>query len=342
MKTCLRFLGLGATSLLPLAIAAPAHAAASLTVTSVTAGAPNLGTVTSGVTGNTVFTISNAGLVSRSSGTGVRTTGGGITAVTVTVHCQGGVCSTGGNGKIQNTGAPTGRAGALTNFTPVSGTATLASISGTNPVTFTFPASIPNNTDLTFTVGMDFPIIGNDSTSGTVATLSTSKFLVSVGLGAATPNSTLTGTATATVYRALAMTKTSDMAFGTILKPPGVAGSVTLSNTGSTVTVSGAGYGKMSTGRPTTTPSSAQFKISGEAAQVYTLNVPSTFVMAGTGTDSLTVNLSPTTASGAVTFSGSAGAASTLTLGVGGSFDVLAATGYGTYTGTFAVTATYN
>ncbi|MDB5458759.1 MAG: hypothetical protein JWO72_500 [Caulobacteraceae bacterium] len=342
MKTCLRFLGLGATSLLPLAAAAPADAGPPVvTVKSITASAPALGTVISGATGDTVFTISNAGLVSRSSGTGVRTTTGGVTAVTVTIHCGGAICA-GGNGKIQSTGTPAGRAGSLTNFTPVSGTAILAAISGTNPVTFTFPASIPNNTDLTFTVGMDFPIDGNDNTSGTVAALSTSKFLVSVAEGSTTPGSTGTGTATATVYRALAMTKTGDMAFGTILKPPGVAGSVTLGNTGGAVTVSGAGYGKMSTGRPSTTPSSAQFKISGEAARVYTLNVPSTFVMAGTGTDSLTVSLSPTVASGPATFSGSAGAASTLTLGVGGSFSVGAATGYGIYTGTFAVTATYN
>lgn len=342
MRISLRNFGLGASYVLPIAMAGPALAAnGTVTVTALTA-TTNLGKVAAAATGQTVFTVNNAGAISRTSGTGVRITTGSTTAITVTVRCTSGPCANGGNGKITAVGTPAGRAGTLTNFTPVSGTATLTSISGTSTVTFSFPASIPNNTNRTFTMGLDFPILGNDSISGTPSVTSTSQFSVAVASASTIPNSAMTGTATATVFRGMAMTKTSDLAFGTIIKPSGVAGTVTISNTGGTVTVGGAGYAKMPSGRPATTPSSAQFLISGEAAQAYTLAVPASFTMTGPGTNSLVVTLSPTTASGTQTFSGSAGAASTLTLGVGGSFGVAAAAAYGAYSGTFVVTATYN
>jgi len=68
------------------AISAPTSAAAQLQVSNSPSGAPNLGTMVRGSSATT-FTVSNGGSVTRTSGDGIRITGGSATAPTITISC---------------------------------------------------------------------------------------------------------------------------------------------------------------------------------------------------------------------------------------------------------------
>jgi hypothetical protein len=320
---------------MPLLAAGNALAGSAMAVTGITAG-PALGKVGAASVANggsaTTFTVNAATGAVTVSGSGGRVLSA-TARVTVTVQCTGGNCHGGGNGKITTIGTPTGRAGALANFTVAGPGVTMTSQTSSTTL-FDLTNGLNNGDTETFTVGMDFPIDGDSSGGSSGA--ATSAFLVQVASGNGTPSGSTMGTATATVYRGLSVTKAHDMALGSILRPTSGSGTVAVDATTGDVSVTGAGTAFGST----SARSRAAFTVSGEGGETITFSVPGTFDMTS-GANSLTVTTTSSTTSPA-TLSGTAGAAGSLTLGVGGSFPITSTTPFGTYHGVFTVTVAYN
>ena len=306
------------------------------TVSSITASTPNLGNVVSAATGTTIFRVASAtGAVTTVSGTGARLTTG-TSRPLVTIACTTNTC----NNKtlavrVGSFGSPTGRAGGLTNFTVTAGTATISAVSGTNPLSFTM-AAMPNGATRTFYVGADFPIAGNDSAAATGG--ATSGFYVYVSLSTATPTTGSTsGLARASVFRPIALSASTGLAFGKIVRPSTGTGTVTVDNATGARTVTGTG----ALGLSSPTPTRASYTVSGEGGQVFTLSFPTSFQMTGPGTP-LTVTLNPTTPSGSKTLSSALGSAGTLGFQMGGSFPISSTTTTGAYSGSYTVSVAYN
>ena len=144
-----------------------------------------------------------------------------------------------------------------------------------------------------------------------------------------------TANGSTTIIRPVTITNTSGLSFGRIVKPSTGTGTVTIANSADTVS---AGAGAVALAGITT--SRAKFTIDGEGGQALTVTVPGTFAL-GNGTDTITVTLNPN-AAGTQTLSNALGAAGTLALNVGGSFNVPNAVSTGAYTGSFDVTVQYN
>lgn len=311
------------------ALASSPASAQLITIVSVDAGTPNLGTVASAASGDTVFRVApDTGQVTRLSGAGARTSGG-TTRAHVTVTCTGSdACpSASATVTIAHFGAPTGRARALDNFTVAAGSnpPTLGTASGTDPITFTV-SGIPRDATRDFYVGADFGI-ADSGTSG----LATSGFLVSVPLGA------LAGTAQATVLRPLSLSKSADLSFGIIIAPSSGTGSVTLDATDASLEVTGTGARAL--GAPAAML--AEYAVGGEGGQSFAidLDIETAVDMTGPGTLAVTLN---TDADPSPVLVGLPGQQGTYSFRVGGSFPVSHDTPAGVYAGTFVVTVLYN
>jgi hypothetical protein len=140
-----------------------------------------------------------------------------------------------------------------------------------------------------------------------------------------------TAVSSVTVVSPTTLTKTQDMAFGTVVRPTGATGNTTFKlDTNNTVTATG-GDGSVLSTTPT---SSAKFTLSTVAGISYTAAATLTFLPAGN-----LINISATPATIAATPLAANG---TTTLAFGGQFDVTSATVAQTYTGTLAVTVNYN
>jgi hypothetical protein len=306
------------------------------TVQGISASTPDLGDVVSGASGDTVFRIAaSSGAISRLSGTGSRL-GTGTSRALVTIACGSNACRNKSlNIRVGSIGSPSGRAGQLSNFTISAGTASITTApSGSNPVSFTM-AGLPNGGTGTFWVGADFPIKGNESSAATGA--ASSGFYVYVALSPETPISGSTsGLAVARVFRPIEVTISTPLRFGKIVRPTTGAGSVSINGSTGQRTVTGTG----SIGISSPTPTRAAYLITGEGGQAFSLSIPSTFQMTGSGSP-LTVNLTPT-ASGAQTLSSTLGSLGTFSFGIGGSFSTAATTAAGAYEGTYTVTVQYN
>lgn len=143
-------------------------------------------------------------------------------------------------------------------------------------------------------------------------------------------------TGTATIIRPITLAKTSDIAFGRIVRPSTGTSTVTINPTTGARSISGGDGVLLSS-----TVSRAAYSVGGEGGQTYSITVPANFAMTRSGgSDTVTVNLVGTATSD--TLSGSLGADGTNTFGVGGSFDVSNSTSTGAYSGTFTVTVQYN
>lgn len=294
----------------------------------------NLNRVAATGTIQTRFRINaSTGAVTVVSGSNVRISSGSA-GVTVTVSCG----NEGQCGKddpiitINSSGTSTGRAAALSSFTVVNGTATIATgPTGTNPISFTLN-SIGKNTSQTFLLGFDFPINAT-GTTGSAA----SGFTVGItrGDGSATGSGSASGTATASVFRAIAISRTTNLQFGTIVRPRSGSGTVTISAAGIR-SVTGTGTVALSAPAPT----AATFSVTGEGGQAVTVAVPATITMTS-GANSLTVT-TLSTGSGVQALSSTLGNAGSLAVAVGGSFPITASTPTGAYSGTFSVTVQYN
>jgi hypothetical protein len=325
--------GLVLTLALAAAFGSPASAQ-QYTVSSITT--TNLGNIASAPVGSSTFqTAPSTGTVTRTSGSAVRLTTGSARSL-VTVGCVGAiVCpATTVLVAISQTGTPTRRAGALQNFTAslTSGSFLTAPGSG-NSISFTF-VGIPDGGSRTFYVGFDFPFTGDNggASSGT----STANFAVSATTLLGTQGGSLAGLATANVFRSIAITNSTALAFGRITRPRTGSGTVSLAAATGTVTTTGTGVTKM----PSPASTAASFTATGEGGQSFSVSTPSTFNLTN-GANTITVTLTPSV-SGNQTFSGTIGSAGTLPILVGGNFGLTSTTALGTYTGSFGVTVTYN
>ena len=140
-------------------------------------------------------------------------------------------------------------------------------------------------------------------------------------------------TGSATILRAVALEKTSDLAFGRIVRPS--SGSSTVEIDADTGTRSIDGSGVLLSGAF----SRAAYTVAGEGGQTVSLTV-SPLVLAGPeDSDPITVTLVRSENSAVLT--GSAGADGEASFHVGGSFDVSSTTATGAYSGTFTATVAY-
>jgi hypothetical protein len=302
----------------------------------ITPSTPNLGSVASATSGDTVFTIApGTGAVTRASGTGVRVSTA-TTRATVTVTCSAvNSCDTTNVAvRVGTVGTPTNRARALTNFTVAPGTATISTAAtGTNPINLQL-GPIPRSASRTFYVGANFPIAADNS--GLATGNATSGFYVYAIKTGSTPTAGSTaGLAVATVYRPISIALTSNLVFGTVVRPKTGSGTVAVS------ALTGARTFTNAAGLNTPAATRAAYNVTGEGGQVYSVAVPPTFVMNRTGGGSLTVTTS-TNATASETLGAALGSAGTDSFGVGGSLPVTSTTPLGTYTGTFSVTVQYN
>lgn len=320
-------------ALLALGFALSAQAAPVYTVTVTTN--VDLGVITSGATGDTVFRVdSGTAAVTTISGTGTRASSSPARAM-VTIHCAASVagdCTKTVNVKIGPVGSPTGRARTLTHVLFTLGTAVLAGSPG-NPSSPNFTiAAIGPNASKTFFVGADIGIAGDDSGLPTGA--AESDFFAFAAESPATPTSGDVGRFQATVIRGLAISKTSDLVFGTVAKPSVGSGSVVIDPATGTRTTTGAAVGMASP-----TPTRAAFSVTGEGGQAFSVTVPATFQMSGPQAMTVTTTNS---AGASPVLSGALGSQGTFSFGVGGSAPIDASTPSGDYTGSFTVTVAYN
>lgn len=147
--------------------------------------------------------------------------------------------------------------------------------------------------------------------------------------------SSATATSSATLLRPVALSSSTNLAFGRIVLPSSGTGAVSIGTAADSVTASG-GAVALSGG----SPSRATFSISGEGGQAVTVTVPATVTMSGPSSSTLVVTLA-SSVSGSTNLSGALGAAGSATFYVGGSFAPTATTTTGAYSGTFTVTVAY-
>lgn len=147
-----------------------------------------------------------------------------------------------------------------------------------------------------------------------------------------------TGTGSITIIRPITITKTADLAFGTVVRPGTGSGTAVVSAAGAR-TVTGGVVGLASGA----TPAAAAFTVAGEGGQSISVTIPTTFSMIN-GSDTLVVTTSNNLAgsASAQTLSNALGSAGTLAFAVGGSVPITSTTTGGLYSGTFTVSAAYN
>jgi hypothetical protein len=164
---------------------------------------------------------------------------------------------------------------------------------------------------------------------------------VAIGIGAlsalasaayAQNSDTATASGSATIVQPIAASKVADLAFGTIVKPASGTATVAVDAEGARTLTGTVAVGAGNT--------AAQFNVVGEGGSAFSVSVPSSFSMTS-GSNSLVVS-TVDNSSGGGTLSGTIGNASTASFGVGGNFTLNSATASGAYTGTFAITASYN
>lgn len=149
-------------------------------------------------------------------------------------------------------------------------------------------------------------------------------------------------TASVTIFRPILLTKDSDLSFGTIVRPLAGSGTVVISQTDGSRSLTGSGA-LLNTGAPNTqaAPGRATYTVSGEGGQTFVITVPPTFNMTRAGgSETIQVDLTPTATTG--TLSNALGQAGTATFGVGGQILVESTTPSGAYSGTFTTTVAYN
>jgi len=175
-----------------------------------------------------------------------------------------------------------------------------------------------------------------------IAVLSTAAFAAHA---APTGNGT-TDTASATINasgqidRPIAVTKTIDFNFGTLVRPSTGSGTAVIDTSGNISLTGGVTLVKSSTN----SVKQGQFRVNGEPAQSITVSVPSTMTMSGPNSSSITVSLSPDHGTASEVLSGAQNdtADGTLVCNVGGTVPVSTATVTGQYTGSYTVSANYN
>lgn len=312
------------------AMALVAHATPTYTIT---VSPASLGIVTSAATGLSVFRIDpTAGAVTEISGGATLQNAATMTRATVTISCTAhvaGDCTNNVNVTLATIGSPIGRTQALARLTFTMGTAQLAGGPGPPGSTRFTIAPIGANSSKTFFVGADMTIAGDDSGLPTGA--AEADFSISIADTLTTGSGT--GAFTATVLRSIAITKLTDLNFGTVAQPASGTGSATVDpSSGARTTIGAVGYSSP-------TPSQASFSVTGEGGQAFSITVPTTIAM--TGPQAMTVTTT-TSVAGTALLSGSLGSQGSFTFGVGGTIPINSTTPSGVYSGSFTVTVAYN
>lgn len=147
-----------------------------------------------------------------------------------------------------------------------------------------------------------------------------------------------TATASATVIQPITLVKTTDLAFGALVRPSLGSNTVTIDPNSGNRSITGTGDASMTTNQ---TVSRATYSVAGEGGSTFSVTVPTSFTMrrAG-GSETLPVALNASAIAGAL--SGSIGSVGSANFSIGGSLPLSATTVAGNYTGTFDVTVGYN
>ena len=159
---------------------------------------------------------------------------------------------------------------------------------------------------------------------------------------AAGNTSATTANVTTTIIRPISVTKNTDMHFGTIVRPGTGSGTVALTTT-NVPTVTGTGAILL----PSSTTSAANFTITGEGAQAFTLVIDSAVTLTNTATSGGTLTVTTVNDAACTTscaFPGTLGDPSgdTKTVNVAGSFPLTNTTNTGAYAGVMNISVTYN
>lgn len=159
---------------------------------------------------------------------------------------------------------------------------------------------------------------------------------------AAGNTSATTANVTTTIIRPISVTKNTDLRFGTIVRPGSGPGTVGLT-TANVASVTGTGAILL----PSSTTSAANFTVSGEGAQAFTLVIDSTVTLTNTATSGGTLTVTTVNDAGCTTscaLPGTLGdvANDTKIVNVAGSFPFTSTTNTGAYSGTLNISVTYN
>jgi hypothetical protein len=138
---------------------------------------------------------------------------------------------------------------------------------------------------------------------------------------------------TATIATSIALNKTTNMAFGTIIKPSNANTNTVVLTPAGTISVTGSGDGSIITATP---HSQAVFSLNAPAGTTY--GSLTSLIMSPALSNSA-ATLVPTTTSGTYGIMPGTGIQD---LNVGGQFDITAATTAQAYTGTLSLTVNYN
>ncbi len=150
-------------------------------------------------------------------------------------------------------------------------------------------------------------------------------------------SATQSTTASVKIVQPITLTKDSDLAFGTVVRPTTGSSTVTISNASDTPALSGGGDAALAT----STTSRAAFTVGGEGGQTFSITVPASVTMTRSGgSETLNVTLTKSAPSGSL--SGTMGSAGTATFNVGGALTVASTAASGNYSGSFNTTVAYN
>lgn len=150
-------------------------------------------------------------------------------------------------------------------------------------------------------------------------------------------SATQSTSATVKIVQPITLTKDSDLAFGTVVRPTTGSNTVTISNASDTPALTGAGDAALAT----STTSRAAFTVGGEGGQTFSITVPASVTMTRSGgAETLSVTLTKSASSGSL--SGAIGSAGSATFNVGGALTVSSSTVSGNYSGSFNTTVAYN
>lgn len=332
MADARRMIFAGTAAALGLGAASNAYASStppSVNITQV----PDIGTVVSGTSGNTVFTIDpSSGGVTVASGSGGRptlSTNGaayGVVSVTCGNYCNG---NSDLHVQIRSTGFNVNRGRGLGQFTVQMVTGVLdTGVSGasTGPDD-TYDLYIRSPGNATFKFGGQFTIAGADSGSSTG--LAESSFQINAIAGGNIVSEGLL--AKATVGRGLQVSVSGSLNFGTIVRPA----------TNGVVAISaddGQYYNSnVITLKTTGAPSRPIFTIVGVPSATVSITVPPQMTLTNATNNTLTVATSNNAGS-----SRNLDSTGTFTFGVGGSIYLTSATPSGVYTGSLTVSVNYN
>jgi hypothetical protein len=159
---------------------------------------------------------------------------------------------------------------------------------------------------------------------------------------AAGNTSSTTANVTTTIIRPISVSKNTDLKFGTIVRPGSGPGTMALT-TANVPTVTGTGAILL----PSSTTSPANFTVSGEGAQAFTLVIDSTVTLTNTAASGGTLTVTTVNDAGCTTSCALPGALGdvandTKIINVAGSFPFTSLTNTGAYAGTMNISVTYN